>query len=257
MEHSVAIVTGAGQGIGRAIALRLAQDGISVVAVDLREDTAVRVAEEIQVAGGLALPLAINITLTEQRERMIQTTLEHFQRLDILVNNAGTQRVDMPLNVTEEHWDTVMNVNAKAVYFCCQSALKHMVPQQSGCIVNMASIAGKMASTIYHPIYNVSKASVLAMTKTLALAYASSGIRVNAVCPGVIETSMQESVDREFARVTGQQPAEIRVERMKRIPMARVGEPADVAEVVSFLVGPSARYMTGQALNVDGGMLTY
>jgi len=257
MEHSVAIVTGAGQGIGRAIALRLAQDGIAVVAVDLREDTVVRVAKEIQVADGLALPLAIDITLPEQRERMIQTTLEHFQRLDILVNNAGTQRVDMPLDVTEEHWDTVMNVNAKAVYFCCQCALKHMVPQQRGCIVNMASIAGKMASTIYHPIYNVSKASVLAMTKTLALAYASSGIRVNAVCPGVIETPMQENVDREFARVTGQQPVEIRTERMKRIPMARVGEPADVAEVVSFLVGPSARYMTGQALNVDGGMLTY
>lgn len=257
MEHSVAIVTGAGQGIGRAIALRLAQDGITVVVVDLREDTAVRVAEEIQSAGGLALPLAINLTLPAQRERMMQTTLEHFQRLDILVNNAGTQRVDMPLDVTEEHWDTVMNVNAKAVYFCCQSALKHMVLTQSGCIVNIASIAGKMASTVYHPIYNVSKASVLAMTKTLALAYASSGIRVNAVCPGVIETPMQESVDREFARVTGQQPEEIRAERVKRIPLARVGEPADVAEVVSFLVGPSAHYMTGQALNVDGGMLTY
>ena len=256
-EQSVAIVTGAGQGIGRAIALRLAKDDISVVAVDLREDTVVQVAKEIEALGGRALPLPIDITSSEQRTHMIQTTLGHFQRLDILVNNAGTQRVALPLDVTEEHWDTVMNVNAKAVYFCCQSALKHMVTQQSGCIVNMASIAGKMASTIYHPIYNVSKASVLAMTKTLALAYASSGIRINAVCPGVIETPMQEVVDREFARVTNQQPTAIREERMKRIPMAHVGEPADVAEVVSFLVGPGAHYMTGQALNVDGGMLTY
>ncbi|GAC1404061.1 MAG: 3-oxoacyl-[acyl-carrier-protein] reductase [Ktedonobacteraceae bacterium] len=257
MEQSVAIVTGAAQGIGRAIALRLAQDGLSVVVADLRQEALVSVVEEIQVHGGRVLSLAVDITQAEQRERMVQTTLEHFQRLDVLVNNAGIQRIAMPLDVTEEHWDALMNVNAKAVYFCCQCVLRQMVEQQSGCIVNIASIAGKMASTIYHPIYNVSKAAVLAMTKTLALAYASSGIRVNAVCPGVIETSMQDVVDREFARVTGQQSTEIRRERMARIPMTRVGEPADVAGVVSFLVGQGSRYMTGQALNVDGGILTY
>ena len=257
LEPSVAIVTGAGQDIGRAIALRLAQDGLSVVIVDLRQDPLTQISEAIQALGGNALALVIDITQSEQREQMIQATLEHFQRLDVLVNNAGIQRISTPLDVTEEHWDEIMNVNAKATYFCCQSALRHMLKQRSGCIVNMASIAGKMASTIHHPIYNVSKAAVLAMTKTLALAYASSGIRINAVCPGIIETPMQDVVDREVARITGQQPAEIRAERMARIPLARIGEPADIAEVVSFLVRPSARYMTGQALNVDGGILTY
>lgn len=257
MQSSVAIVTGAGQGIGRAIARRLAQDGFSVVIVDLRQDALSLVAEEIQQAGGQVLPLVSDITQAEQREQMLQKTLEHFQRLDVLVNNAGIQRIALPLDVTEEHWDTIMNVNAKATYFCCQSALKLMLPQRSGSIINMASIAGKMASTIQHPIYNISKAAVLAMTKTLALACASSGVRINAVCPGIIETPMQDVVDREFARLTGQQPAEIRAERMARIPLAHTGQPADVADVVAFLAGPDARYMTGQALNVDGGLLTY
>jgi meso-butanediol dehydrogenase / (S,S)-butanediol dehydrogenase / diacetyl reductase len=257
MESSVAIVTGAGQGIGRAIALRLAQDGFSIVAVDLRQDTLDQVATEIQALGGHVLPLSIDITRSEHREQMINATLEHFQRLDVLVNNAAIQRMAMPLDVTEEHWDAIMNVNAKAAYFCCQCTLKHMTAQRSGCIVNMASIAGKMASTIYHPIYNVSKAAVLAMTKTLALAYAPSGVRINAVCPGIIETPMQDIVDTEISHITGQQPNEIRAERVGRIPLARIGEPTDVAAVVSFLVGPDARYMTGQALNVDGGIITY
>ena len=257
MEQSVAIVTGAAQGIGRAIALRLAQDGLAVVAVDLQLSALVSVVEEIQAQGGHVFPLAIDVTQAEQREHMVQATLERFQRLDVLVNNAGIQRIAMPLDVTEEHWDALMNVNAKAVYFCCQRVLKHMVEQQSGCIVNIASIAGKMASTVYHPIYNVSKAAVLAMTKTLALAHASAGVRVNAVCPGIIETAMQEVVDRESARITNRQPQMIRAERLARIPLAHVGEPADVAAVVSFLVSPSASYMTGQALNVDGGILTY
>ncbi len=257
MEQPVAIVTGAAQGIGHAIALRLAQDGFSVVVADRRQDALVSIVEEIQVLGGQVLSLAVDVTQAEQRERMVQNTVEHFQRLDVLVNNAGIQRIAMPLDVTEEHWDALMNVNAKAVYFCCQSALKHMTSQQSGCIVNIASIAGKMASTIYHPIYNVSKAAVLAMTKTLALAYASSGIRVNAVCPGIIETPMQDVVDRETARLTGQQPHQIRSERLARIPLEHLGEPADVASVVSFLVSSNAHYMTGQALNVDGGILSY
>ncbi len=216
MEQSVkgqiAIVTGAGQGIGRAIALRLSQDG---------------------------------------------TALSTYHRLDALVNNAGVQRIALPLDVSEEHWDLVMNVNAKATYFCCQLALKHMLGQHSGRIVNLASIAGKMASTTYHPIYNASKAAVLAITKTLAQYSARYGVRVNAVCPGMIETPMQDVVDQEVARITGQTPAEIRAERNARIPLGYMGDGADAAAIVSFLVGPDSRYMTGQALNADGGILTY
>ncbi len=188
---------------------------------------------------------------------MIETALSTFHRLDALVNNAGVQRIALPLDVSEEHWDIVMNVNAKATYFCCQLALKHMIDQRSGRIVNIASVAGKMASTTYHPIYNASKAAVLAITKTLALYSAKDGVRVNAVCPGMIETPMQDMVDREVARITGQAPTEIRAERNARVPLGYMGDGADVAAIVSFLVGPDSRYMTGQALNADGGILTY
>ncbi|HCI79990.1 MAG TPA: beta-ketoacyl-ACP reductase [Ktedonobacter sp.] len=261
MEHpvqgQVAIVTGAGQGIGKAIAQRLSADGMKLVLVDLQGEAVVRVAEEIRAGGGEALALPLNMLLAEDRQRMIDTTLATFHRLDALVNNAGVQRIALPLNVDEAHWDLIMNVNAKAVYFSCQLALEHMIEQRSGRIVNMASIAGKMASTIYHPIYNVSKAAVLAMTKTLALYSAEYGVRVNAVCPGIIETPMQHVVDQSIANVTGQAPEEIRASRVSRIPLRYVGDGADVAAIVSFLLNPDSRYMTGQALNADGGILNY
>lgn len=257
VREQVAIVTGAGQGIGRAIALRLSQDGMHLVLVDLQADAIAHVADEIHARGGEAIALPLNILHPDDRQHMIETTLSIFHRLDALVNNAGVQRIALPLDVNEEHWDFVMNVNAKATYFCCQLALKHMISQGHGRIVNMASIAGKMASTTYHPIYNVSKAAVLAITKTLAQYSAPYGVRVNAVCPGMIETPMQDTVDREVARITGKEPAQIRTERNARIPLGYMGSGADAAAIVSFLVGPDSRYMTGQALNADGGILTY
>jgi NAD(P)-dependent dehydrogenase (short-subunit alcohol dehydrogenase family) len=259
VEHSVmgqvAIVTGAGQGIGRAITLRLAKDGMDIVIADRQADRAEEVAGEVRAAGRRALALSSDVTLADDRRRMLDTTLTTFGRLDVLVNNAAINRAALPGDVTEEHWDTLMNVNAKAVYFCSQLVLEHMKKQRSGRIVNIASIAGKLASTIYHPIYNVSKAAVIAMTKTLALAHAADGIRINAVCPGVVETPMQDVVDREFARVTGKLAAEIRAERVARIPMGRIEQPEEVAALVSFLVGSDSSYITGEAFNVSGGIL--
>jgi meso-butanediol dehydrogenase/(S,S)-butanediol dehydrogenase/diacetyl reductase len=250
-----AIVTGGGQGIGRAIALRLSQDGMKVLIADRQGDLAENVAHEVRAAGGSAQALTVDVTVAADRQRMIDSCLEYFQRFDVLVNNAAVQRVSLPLEVSEEHWDLVMNVNAKSVYFCCQLALIQMVAQHSGHIVNMASAAGKLATTIYHPVYNASKAAVIAMTRTLAYACASDGVRVNAVCPGIIETPMQALVDREFSVVTGKDAATIRAERLSKVPLGQIGKPEDVAAVVSFLVGPDSNYMTGQAINVTGGMV--
>ena len=255
--NQVAVVTGAGQGIGRAVALRLARDGMHVVVADIRSDLAQSVAGEIRLLGCSALPLKVDVTAAADRQRLFDATLAEFKRLDALVNNAAIQRIALPLDVTEEHWDMMMNVNAKAVYFCCQLALKHMLRQHSGRIVNIASAAGKTASTIYHPVYNVSKAAVIAMTKTFAYACATEGVRVNSVCPGIIDTAMQNMVDLEISRVTGKPPAEVRAVRSSRIPMGQIGEADDVAAVVSFLIGPDSSYMTGQALNVTGGIVTY
>jgi NAD(P)-dependent dehydrogenase (short-subunit alcohol dehydrogenase family) len=255
LAGQVAIVTGGGQGIGRAIALRLARDGLDIVIADRQAERAEAVADEVRAAGRRALALDTDVASAEGRRHMLDSTLATLGRLDVLVNNAALQRAALPRDVTEEHWDTLMSVNAKAVYFCCQLALEHMVAQRSGRIVNMASIAGKLASTIYHPIYNISKAAVIAMTKTLALAHAADGVRINAVCPGVVDTPMQEVVDREFARVTGRPAAEIRAERVGRIPMGRIEQPEEVAALVAFLVSPDSGYITGEAFNVSGGIL--
>ncbi len=257
VHGQVAIVTGAGQGIGRAIALRLASDGMDIIIADLKPEPAEAVAAQIRATGRRALAIASDVAKASAREQLFATTLAEFGRLDVLVNNAGIQRASAPLDVTEDHWDIMMSVNAKAVYFLCQHAMQHFMAQRSGRIVNIASMAGKAASTIYHPVYNVSKAAVIAMTKTFAHIGASSGVRVNAVCPGVIETPMQDLVDSEFGRLMGREPVQVRAERTGRIPMGRPGSPDDVARVVSFLAGPDSGYMTGQALNVTGGMLMY
>src|SRR5438034_249266 len=159
VKGQVAIVTGAGQGIGRAIALRLSQDGMNLVLADLQGDAVARVAEEIRAGGGEAVALALNILLADDRQRMIETALSTFHRLDALVNNAGVQRIALPLDVSEEHWDTVLNATPKATYFFSQLALKNMIDNLSGRIVNLASVAGRLAGTTYHPIYNASKAA--------------------------------------------------------------------------------------------------
>ncbi len=249
------MVTGGGQGIGRAIALRLARDGMSVVVADRQGERAKAVAAEARDLGSEALALTVDVVQADDRQRMLDETADALGRLDVLVNNAAIQRAALPLDVTEEHWDTLMDVNAKSVFFCCQLALGHMAEQGAGRIVNMASIAGKLASTVHHPVYNVSKAAVIAMTKTFALAHAADGVRVNAVCPGVVDTPMQEVVDREFARVTGKPSEEIRAGRVGRIPMGRLERPEEVAAMVSFLVGPDSGYITGEAFNVSGGIL--
>jgi meso-butanediol dehydrogenase / (S,S)-butanediol dehydrogenase / diacetyl reductase len=257
IANQVAIVTGAGQGIGRGIALRLARDGMHVVVADLKAEQAEGVAAEIRALGVQALAVGMDVTKEVDRQRLISTTLSEMGRLDALVNNAGIQRASGPLDVTEEHWDLMMSVNTKAVWFMCQAAMKHFVAQKSGRIVNLASIAGKMASTQNHPVYNVAKAGVIAMTKTFAHTGAVHGVRVNCVCPGVIVTAMQDLVDAEFSRLQDKPAEQIRAERLSRIPMGKMGRPEEVADVISFLVGPDSRYMTGQAINVSGGMVMY
>jgi meso-butanediol dehydrogenase / (S,S)-butanediol dehydrogenase / diacetyl reductase len=257
LAGQVVVVTGAGQGIGRAIALRLAYDGMYVVVADVHGQHAEHVASEIRASGGHAITYIMDVTSESQRQELIATTFREFGRFDVLVNNAGIQRASEPLGVTEEHWDTMMSVNAKAVWFLCQAALQHMLPNKRGRIINLASIAGKMASTLYHPVYNVAKASVIAMTKTFAHVGAPHGVRVNCVCPGVIATPMQDRIDTEFSELADKPAEQIRAERLARIPMGMLGRPEEVADVVAFLAGPDSRYMTGQAINISGGMVMW
>lgn len=256
-EHlagKVAIVTGAGRGIGRAIAGRLADDGAAIVAVDRDEDSVAAAARELQDAGRRAIAVTADVTGTEDRRRFIAAAVDRFGRLDILINNAGIVRVHRPESVTEADWDRIMDVNCKAVFFTCVAAHPHLAAAGGGRIVNLASIAGKIATPWWAP-YGVSKAGVISLTRSLAVAFAPDRIHVNCVCPAPIETPMWRQIDYEEAPQIGFAPGTFTKMRLAGTPLGRLGRPDDVAGVVAFLCSPDAAYMTGQAINISGGML--
>ena len=239
LEGKVAIVTGAGRGIGRAIAERLARDGAAVVAADRDEDTAQGTARALASAGRRSLAVTADVGTTG--------------RLDILVNNAGIVHAHRPEAVTEAEWDAIMNVNCKAVFFACVAARPHLAKAGGGRIVNLASIAGKIATPWWAP-YGVSKAGVIALTRSLAVAFAPERIHVNCVCPAPIDTPMWRQVDyEEGPQAIGFAPGAFTKKRLENTPLGRLGQPDDVAGVVAFLCSPDSGYMTGQAINVTGG----
>jgi NAD(P)-dependent dehydrogenase (short-subunit alcohol dehydrogenase family) len=257
LEGKVAIVTGAGRGIGRAIAERLARDGAAVVVADRDEDTARGTAQALASAGRRSLAVRVDVGTAEGRQRLIDEAVEKFQRLDILVNNAGIVRAHRPEDVTEAEWDAIMNVNCKAVFFACVAARPHLAKAGGGRIVNLASIAGKIATPWWAP-YGVSKAGVISLTRSLAVAFAPERIHVNCVCPSPIDTLMWRQVDyEEGPQRIGFAPGAYTKKRIENTPLGRLGQPADVAGVVAFLCSPDSGYMTGQAINVSGGMITH
>ena len=256
LQEQVAIVTGAGRGIGRATALELARMGADIVVAELDRANAERTAKEVRGCGRRALVVPIDVTSRNALSAMVEQTRDEFARIDILVNNAGIYRAATTLEVTEEHWDAVMNINAKAVFFATQAVLPTMIAQKRGVIVSLASMAGKIGSRANLP-YNASKAAVISMTKSLAVAHAADGIRVNCVCPGFVETDMWTAVANEQSALLSQSPEDFTRWQARRIPLGRMERPEDVANVIGFLVSPRSDYMTGQALSVDGGLVMH
>src|SRR5574341_953210 len=256
LEGQVAVVTGAGRGIGRVIALELARLGADVVIAELDQAGALRTAGEVGALGRRAVVTATDVTSHADLRAMVDRAKAGFGRIDILVNNAGIYRAATTLDVTEEHWDAIMAINAKAVFFASQAVLPVMIAQKGGSIVSLASMAGKIGSRTNLP-YNASKAAVISMTKSLALAHAADGIRVNCVCPGFVETDMWSVVSRELGALLGMTAEEFTRERAAQVPLGRMEKPEDVAHVVAFLAGPRSAYMTGQALSVDGGLVMH
>jgi len=256
LHGQVAIVTGAGRGIGRATALELARMGADIVVAELDKPGAERTAAEVTAVGRRALAVPTDVTRRADLTAMVEQTRAAFGRLDILVNNAGIYRAASTLEITEDHWDTVLTINAKAVFFASQAVLPTMIAQQRGVIVSLASMAGKIGSVNNLP-YNASKAAVISITKSLALAHAGDGIRVNCVCPGFVETDMWTSVSTELGALTGVPPAEFTRRRLASVPLGRMERPEDVANVIGFLASSKASYMTGQAISVDGGLVMH
>lgn len=238
----VALVTGSAQGIGKAIALLLAEKGADVVVSDINLEKAQETANEIEGKGRRSIALKVDVADPNEVEQMVETIIEKFSRIDILVNNAGITRDRLLLRMSPEDWDAVLNVNLKGVFNCTKSVIKYMSKQRSGKIVNIASVVGLMGN-VGQANYAASKAGVIGFTKTIAREFAQRGININAIAPGYIQTQMTEVL-----------PEKVKEELLRLIPMGRLGQPEDVAQAVLFLVSEASSYVTGQVLNVNGGI---
>lgn len=250
----LALVTGAGGGIGAAIARRLGRDGYSVAVTDLDAGAARRVSEEIEGRGGEARAYALDVTDGIAIRAVLDEAVGAFGQLAAWVSNAGISSMRPFVDLTEEDWDSNVEVNAKGPFLCGQAAARRFIEQGGGgTIVNVASMAGKRGAAPYLAHYVASKFAVVGLTQAMALELAPHGVRVNSVCPGYVATAMQERELVWEAELRGTTPKAVREAWVADTPMGRLESPEDVARVVAFLVGPDAGFVTGEALAVNGG----
>jgi len=242
LANQIALVTGAGRGIGQAIALKLAGAGADIVAADLKTEFCDETLQKVQALGRKAWAVAVDVSNAASVEAMAEQALASAGRIDILVNNAGITRDTLLMRMSEADWDAVLNINLKGTFLVTKAFTRAFLKQRSGRIVNIASVIGLIGNA-GQCNYAASKAGVIGFTKSVARELASRGITSNAIAPGFIETAMTAKLGQEA-----------RDALLKQIPLASLGQPEDVADAVLFLAGPAARYITGQVLAVDGGM---
>ena len=242
-KDRVVLVTGGGGSIGRTIALLFAGEGAHIVIGDLNVAGGEETVEMIRQKGGQAVFVEANVTRFEDAEKMVAQAVENWGRLDVLINNAGVTRDGLLLRMSEEDWDLVLDINLKGAFLCTKAAIKVMLKQRSGAIVNIASVVGRMGQA-GQANYAASKGGLIALTKSVAKEVAGRNIRVNAVAPGFIETQMTHVLSDEVKKAW-----------LERIPLNRAGTMEDVAKVVAFLASDDASYLTGQTIGIDGGML--
>lgn len=243
LEGKTAVVTGASRGIGRAIALQLASEGANVVVnYSGSEQKAQEVVNEIEQLGAKAIAVQANVSDSESVQNLMSAAIEQFGSIDVLVNNAGITRDNLLMRMKEDEWDEVMNTNLKGVFLCTKAVTRQMMKQRSGRIINISSIVGVMGNA-GQANYVAAKAGVIGLTKTTARELSSRNILVNAIAPGFITTEMTDEL-----------PEDIKSSMLNQIPLAKLGQPEDIAKAVVFLASDDASYMTGQTLHIDGGM---
>ena len=256
LEGRSALVTGAGRGIGRAIAVALAGQGASLLAADLDLDAVGRLADEL--GEGRAIALRADVSDLSDVDRMVERCAAAYGTVDILVNNAAVTRFADVMRITPGDWDNMHSVNARGTFFTMQRAAREMISSgRGGRIVNIASIAGKGFSGTSNAAYAASKGAVIAMTAIAAHQLGPHGINVNSVCPGLTRTPLGDELAGQAARQLGMPEEQFRDRREATIPLGRECEPGDIAAMVAFLVGPGGDAITGQAINVDGGLLNF
>ena len=244
LSNKVAIVTGSARGIGKAIALKLAEVGADVVVNDIAAaaEAMEGTAAEIRALNRKALVVTADVSSTPDVARLIETAATTMGRIDILVNNAGVTRDQLVMRMTDEDWDTVLNIDLKSAFLCTRAVLRYMMKQRWGRIISIASVVG-IVGNAGQANYASAKAGVIGLTKSIAKEVGSRGITANAIAPGFIETRMTEQLDEKQRQAL-----------VQRIPLGSIGTPRDVAEAVAFLASEEAKYITGQVLGIDGGM---
>jgi len=243
LSARVAIVTGSGQGIGREIALTLAEHGAIVVISDINATTANEVAAEIVAKNGKGMAITVDVTVQEEVASLVDQTVSSFSQIDILVNNAGIARDTLLMRMSSTDWDQVLATNLKGAFLCTQAVMRHMIRQRWGRIINIASVVGLIGNS-GQANYAAAKAGLIGLTKTTAREVAARGVTANAIAPGFIDTEMTRKLSDNAKQ-----------EFLRQIPLGYAGLPKDVADAVAFLASEEARYITGHVLNVDGGMV--
>ena len=242
-KDKVVIITGGGRGIGKEIATAFAREGSRIVLFDVNEAILKEAEDDIKAIGREAMGLKVDVSNLSQVEEMVQKVLDKFSKIDILINNAGITRDNLLLRMKEDEWDSVINVNLKGAFNCTKAVARTMLKQRNGKIVNIASIIGIMGNA-GQTNYAASKGGIISFTKSVAKELASRNINVNAIAPGFIKTEM-----------TAKLSDELRESMLKMIPLARFGEPTDVADLALFLASEDSRYITGEVIKLDGGMV--
>jgi NAD(P)-dependent dehydrogenase (short-subunit alcohol dehydrogenase family) len=248
LENKVGLITGAGRGIGRAIAHKFAAEGAAVVIAEIDPETARAAAQELVANGFRALAIPTDITQESQVEAAVQGAIEHFGGLDILVNNAGKNFYYDATRMTEAEWDAAMNIDLKGAWLCCKYAIPAMMQRGGGSIVNIASVHARVTYKGYFP-YGAAKAAVVGMTRSLALDHGPNNIRVNAICPGWVRTDLVQSW---FDMQSDPQAAESKILSVQ--PLGRIGTPEEIANLVAFIASDEASYISGAELVIDGGL---
>ena len=243
LENQTAVVTGAGRGIGRSITLKFASEGADIVCVSRTADNAEKVANEVRALGRKAWAHAVDVSDANAVSAASERILTEAGGVDILVNNAGVTRDGLLMRMSEQDWDTVLDTNLKGAFLFTKGLTRAFVKQRSGRIINVASIIGLIGNA-GQANYAASKAALIGFTKSIARELASRNITANALAPGFVETDMTASLS-----------PEVRAELLKKVPLNSFGQPEDIAHAAVFLAGPSARYITGQVLTVDGGLV--